>query len=102
MARLGRPGLSDDQKAEVWHRWRKGEGYSDIGRAIAKHPASVFGVLRLQGGYTPAARTRSGNHLTLADREEISRGLSAGWSMREIARQLGRAPSTVSREIDRN
>lgn len=102
MARLGRPGLSDGQKSEVWDRWRKGEGYSDIGRVIGKHPASVFGVLRLQGGYTPAARTRADSHLTLAEREEISRGLSAGWSMREIARQLGRAPSTVSREIDRN
>lgn len=102
MARLGRPGLSDGQKAEVWQRWRKGEGYSDIGRVIGKHPASVFGVLRLHGGFTPAARTRADGHLTLGDREEISRGLSAGWSLREIAHQLGRAPSTISREVGRN
>lgn len=102
MAQRGRPGLTDGQKEEIWHRWRNGEGYSDIGRAIGKYPASVFGILRLYGGYTPAARTRAVNHLTLSDREEVSRGLSAGWSMREIARQVGRSPSTISREISRN
>ena len=102
MARLGRPGLTDDQKAELWRRWHIGEGYSDIGRAIGKFPASVFGVLRLFGGYEPAVRTRSTTHLSLAEREEISRGLSAGYSMRDIAQQLGRSPSTISREIARN
>jgi IS30 family transposase len=94
--------LTDDQKQEIWARWRKGEGYSEIGNVIDKHPASVFGVLRLHGGYTPAARIRAANHLTLAEREEISRGLSAGLSQREIARQLRRSPSTISREISRN
>jgi transposase len=60
MARLGRPGLTDDQKTELWRRWHAGgrwhagEGYSDIGRAIGKFPASIFGVLRLFGGYEPA------------------------------------------------
>lgn len=102
MARLGRPGLTDRQKAELWQRWHNGEGYSDIGRAIGKFPASVFGVLRLHGGYEPAARTRSARQLSLGEREEISRGLSAGMSMREIARQLDRPPSTISREINRN
>ena len=43
MARLGRPGLNDTQKEELWDRWGDGEGYSDIGRALGKHPASVFG-----------------------------------------------------------
>lgn len=102
MARLGRPGLTDSQKAELWDRWRNGEGYSDIGRALGKFPASVFGVLRLHGGYTPPQRVRAANHLTLAEREEISRGLCAGNSMRQIALQLNRAPSTISREINRN
>lgn len=102
MARLGRPGLTEAQKAEVWQRWRNGDGYSDIGRGIGKHPASIFGVLRLQGGFTPPARTRADSHLTLIEREEISRGLSAGWSMRRIAEDLDRAPSTISREIKRN
>lgn len=102
MAKLGRPGLTDDQKIELWQRWHAGEGYSDIGRAIGKFPASVFGVLRLFGGYEPASRSRSANHLSLAEREEISRGLSAGLSMRTIAQQLDRSPSTISREIARN
>lgn len=102
MARLGRRGLSDTQKAELWDRWRNGEGYSDIGRALGKFPASIFGVLRLHGGYKPSHRVRAANHLTLAEREEISRGLCAGWSMRKIAGQLKRAPSTISREINRN
>ena len=74
MARLGRPGLTDDQKAELWRRWHIGEGYSDIGRAIGKFPASVFGVLRLFGGYEPAVRTRSTTHLSLAEREEDTLG----------------------------
>lgn len=102
MARLGRPGLTDSQKAELWDRWRNGEGYSDIGRALGKFPASVFGVLRLHGGYTPSHRVRAANHLTLSEREEISRGLCAGWSMRQIAHHLHRSPSTISREINRN
>ncbi|HET8710925.1 MAG TPA: IS30 family transposase, partial [Spongiibacteraceae bacterium] len=59
MTRLGRPGLSDNQKDEVWKRWRSGESLSDIGRSIGKHPASVFGVLKLSGGYLPAQRKRS-------------------------------------------
>lgn len=102
MARLGRPGLTEGQKAELWRRWKAGEGYSDIGRAIGKFPASVFGVLRLHGGYAPRARTRAAGQLTLDEREEISRGLSAEMSLRQIAQQLGRAPSTISREIKRN
>jgi IS30 family transposase len=102
MARLGRPGLTDLQKEELWRRWRAGEGYSDIGRALGKFPASVFGVLRLHGGYTPRARKRPAGQLTLTEREEVSRGLSAGWSMRQIARHLGRAPSTITREVGRN
>jgi len=102
MARLGRPGLTSDQKAELWRRWHEGEGYSDIGRAIGKFPASVFGVLRLFGGYEPAARHRSDRHLTLPEREEISRGLSGGYSIRDIAKWLNRSPSTISREIARN
>ncbi|MEQ9059879.1 MAG: IS30 family transposase [Gammaproteobacteria bacterium] len=102
MARLGRLGLTDEQKAEVWQRWRGGEGYSDIGQALGKFPASIFGILRLHGGYTPLSRKRSATHLSLAEREEISRGLVAGRSIRDIAGQLGRAPSTISREINRN
>lgn len=102
MARRGRPGMTDAQKKELWFRWREGESLSDIGRALGKFPASVFGVLRLHGGFSPALRRRAAVALTLTEREEISRGLSAGRSMRQIAECLKRAPSTVSREVARN
>lgn len=102
MARVGRPGMSDAQKAELWRRWRKGESLSDIGRALDKFPASIFGVLRLHGGCSPAPRTRSRKVLATKEREEISRGLAAGLSMRAVAAGLGRAPSTISREVARN
>jgi IS30 family transposase len=101
MTQMGRLGLSVNQKSEVWQRWRSGESLSDIGRAISKHPASVFGVLRLHGGITPAARRRSHRCLSLIEREEISRGIAAGQSIRQIASGLGRSPSTISREIKR-
>lgn len=102
MAQLGRPGLSQGQKSEVWRRWRSGESLSDIGRALTKHPASVFGVLRHHGGIAPLERSRAPCALTLIEREEISRELAAGSSMRQIARALGRHTSTISREINRN
>lgn len=102
MAQLGRPGLTDFQKAELWQRWRNGESLSDIGRALGKFPASVFGVLRLYGGIMPTARHQADGRLTVEEREEISRGISAGESMRQIAGRLHRAPSTISREIGHN
>lgn len=102
MARVGRPGMTEAQKDEVWRRWRTGESLSDIGRAIGRFPASIFGLLRLHGGVTPPARRRAARVLTLAEREEISRGLAAGTSLRQIAQALQRAPSTISREVARN
>jgi hypothetical protein len=94
MARMGRPGLTDGQKAELWERWKKGESLSDIGSAIGKHAGSVFGVLRLGGGIYHPPRLRSTRSLTIAEREEISRGIAAGDSMREIARRINRAVSS--------
>lgn len=102
MSQRGRPGMSPRQKTEVWQRWRDGESLSDIGRAIGKHPGSVFGVLKLNGGILPAERHRSRLALKLHEREEISRGIAAGISMRQIAERLRRPPSTVSREINRH
>lgn len=102
MARMGRPGLSPVQKTELWERWKRGESLSDIGRALNKHAASVFGVLQTNGGIYRSPRRRSRHALTLFEREEISRGLAANRSIRTIAADLGRAPSTVSREIARN
>jgi IS30 family transposase len=102
MARTGRPGLSAEQKRELWIRWKDGQSLSDIGRALGKHAGSVFGVLQAKGGIAPPLRQRSARALTLEGREEISRGLVAGLSLRQIAAQLGRSPSTISREIGRN
>jgi IS30 family transposase len=102
MARTGRPGLSAEQKRELWARWKDGQSLSDIGRALGKHAGSVFGVLRAKGGIAPPIRKRSRLSLSLEGREEISRALAAGLSLRRIAAQLGRAPSTVSREVRRN
>ena len=102
MAAMGRPGLSPQQKRELWARWKAGQSLSDIGRSLGKHAGSVFGVLSSRGGIAPPSRRRSPRSLSLHEREEISRGLVAGLSFRRIAAQLGRAPSTISREIDRN
>jgi IS30 family transposase len=102
MARMGRPGLSDQQKAELWERWQQGQSLSEIGLALGKHAGSIHGVISLRGGIAPTLRKRARRCLTIAERESISRGLAAGLSMRLIANELGRAPSTISREIRRN
>ena len=102
MAQMGRPGLSSQQKHELWSLWKAGQSLSYIGRSLGKHAGSIFGVLRARGGIAPSARIRSRRSLSAHEREEISRGLVAGLSLRKIAAQLGRAPSTVSREIGRN
>lgn len=102
MARTGRPGLSHEQKAELWRRWKAGETLSDIGRALGKHAASVFGVVAAKGGFAPVPRSRKSGSLSLIEREEISRGLVEGSSFRQLGRDLGRAVSTISREVGGN
>lgn len=97
-----RRGLTANERAELWQRWKTGHSLSDISRALGKPPGSVFSYLSSSGGIPPAARCRSPRALTLAEREEISRGLSAGASLRSIAAALTRPPSTVSREVGRN
>ena len=90
------------QRSEIWDRWQRGESMSSIGRRFDRESSSIFSVLSPSGGIRPPARKRSRHALSLIDREEISRGLVAGRSLRAIAAQLGRAPSTISREIGRN
>lgn len=102
MARTGRPGLSSDLKRELWRQWKSGQSLSEIGRSLGKHAGSVFGVLRARGGIAPVERRRSTRSLTMAEREEISRGLNADLSFRSIATQIRRTPSSVSREVARN
>ena len=87
---------------EVWIRWKRGESLKAIGRVLGKEGSSVYGQIAPYGGIRPQTRCRSKRALTLAEREEISRGLAAKQSIRSIAAGLGRAASTVSREISRN
>jgi hypothetical protein len=91
------------QRAELWERWKSGQCVADIARALERRNKSgVYRVLALKGGIAPAPRWRDPVALRLEEREEISRGIVAGRSMRFIAQGLGRSPSTVSREIRRN
>jgi IS30 family transposase len=90
------------QKAEMWDRWQKGESLNSIAGLFDRNHSSIQGILAATGGIRPRERRRSRRVLTLSEREHISRGLVAGDSIRSIARSLGRAPSTVSREIQRN
>jgi len=93
---------SADQKNLMWDRWQAGDSLHEIARLFDRSHGSVAGILRKTGGIRPRPRSRSRLSLTLAEREEISRGMVAGQSLRSIAVSLGRAPSTVSREINRN
>jgi IS30 family transposase len=103
VARLGRPGgLSAAGKKELWERWRAGESISDIARALQKAPGSIHTMIEATGGFSPPERRRRGCALTPAEREEISRGLAAGESLRAIAARLSRPASTVCREVNRN
>ncbi|CAM5365301.1 IS30 family transposase [Sphingobium scionense] len=90
------------QRAEIWDRWQRGESMSSIGRRFDRGSSSVFSVISPTGGIRPADRKRGRLALSLAEREEISRGLSVSEPLRAIARRLGRAPSTISREVRRN
>src|SRR5271169_5414171 len=91
------------QKAELWERWRNGQSAAAISRALErKNKTGVERIVVLQGGIGPAPRRRALASLRLEEREEISRGIAVGRSIHQIAQGLGRAPSTVSREIRRN
>ena len=90
------------QKALMWERWKKGESLQQIAQLFDRNHSSVHGILAETGGIRPPERCRSRLALTLAEREEISRAVVAGQSIRSIAILLGRAPSTISREINRN
>jgi len=93
---------TESQKALMWERWQKGESLQQIAELFDRNHSSIQPILAASGGIRPAPRCRSRLALTLAEREEISRAVAAGSSIRSIAAQLDRAPSTISREIKRN
>jgi len=93
---------TESQKALMWERWQKGDSLQQIAQLFDRNHTSVQGILVRTGGIRPAQRHRSTLALTLAEREEISRAVAAGHSIRSMATVLGRAPSTISREIQRN
>src|ERR1700674_2405571 len=94
--------LSAAQRTEVWCRWKAGQSLYEIGRAFGKPHTSIHCLLSQRGGIVPTARRRSLVTLTLAEREDISRGIACGSSIREIAKGLQRAVSTVSRKVARH
>src|SRR6202166_1778112 len=102
MAQGKRDSLSAEQRADMWRRWRAGESLHEIGRAFGKGHGSIRFLLTQRGGIAPATRRRSPRTLTLAEREDISRGIASGSSIRLIANGLQRAVSTVSREVARH
>ena len=93
---------SSKQKNEMWGRWQRGDSLKSIGRAFNRGSSSIYGVLSRTGGIRPPERKRSRLALSLSEREEISRGIASDLSLRTIALQLDRSPSTISREVKRN
>src|SRR4029077_6182811 len=90
--------LSAMQRTDMWNRWKSGQSLHEVGRAFGKAHGVIHFMLAQHGGIAPAVRRRSPLTLTLAERENISRGIACGSSIREIAKGLQRAVSTVSRE----
>src|SRR5712672_555011 len=103
MEGYARTWFTPKQKAELWERWKSGQCVADIARALERRNKSgVYRILALNGGIAPGLRRRARVALRGDEREEISRGIAAGQSMRQIAQGLRRSPSTISREIRRN
>jgi len=102
MAQGKRDRLSTEQRIGMWRRWKAGEWLHEIGRAFGKGHGSIRFLLTQRGGIVPATRRRSPRTLTLGERDDISRGIASGLSIREIAKGLQRAASTVSREVSRS
>jgi len=102
MMQRKRTRLALAEKSDIWRRWKAGQSLHEIGRAYGRPHPTIRKLLLPHGGIAPAARRRSRLALTLAEREDISRGVASGSSLREIARLLNRAASTVSREVARH
>ena len=94
--------FSESEAAGIWAKWGDGTSISDIARAYCRAPGTIHTFLASRGGIRPRRTTHRNRALTSEERENISRGLAAGESFRAISRGLGRAASTVSREVNRN
>jgi len=94
--------FTEEERVVVWDRWQAGDANRLIGRDLGRSAASIRAFVESWGGVRPEPRRRSLRHLSLIEREEISRGVAAGDSLRMMATRLGRAPSTVSRELAGN
>ncbi len=99
---MGPVGFSVEQQDLIWAMWRRGDAIREMERALGETLPRIRRYLRQWGGIPPIPRQRRANQLTLAEREEISRGIAAGLSARTIARRINRPSSMVSREIARN
>jgi len=93
---------TEAQKSLMWDRWQKGDSLEKIAQVFDRGHGSVARILVQTGGIRPPQKVRSKRSLSLAEREDISRGVVAGYSLRSIAALLGRAPSSISREVKRN
>ena len=94
--------FTEVERVEVWERRQAGEGNRSIGRRLGRSAGSIRAFVESSGGVRPPVRWRSSHHLSLTEREEVSRGVAAGDSSAVIGSRLGRAGSTISRELARN
>lgn len=94
--------LSIAERTQMWQRWRGGQSMHAIARVLGRQASTLGSAIRSTGGFVPPERRRGPRALSLAEREEISRGVCCGLSIRQLARDLGRSPSTISRELARN
>ncbi len=94
--------FSEAERVEVWDRWQAGVANRLIGRDLGRSAGSIRAFVESWGGVRPRVRRRAERHLSLIEREEICRGVAAGGSLRSIGARIGRAPSTISRELARN
>ena len=99
---MSRRRFTPEERAALWRGWKSGLTLKEISESLHRSSPGVLGVLRRDGGFAPRIRRRAARSLQPGEREEISRGVAAGLSIREIGRRLGRAASTVSREVVRN
>ena len=97
-----RRAFTESEKTEIWDRIEAGQTPGSVAAVVGRYPSAIRALQQATGGVRPEPRRRRAGSLSLSEREEISRGLSAGHPLRAIAGELGRAPATVSREVSRN